>query len=371
MAKRDYYETLGVGREASGDEIKRAFKKLALQYHPDRNPDDREEAEEKFKEIAEAYEALCDAEKRKLYDAYGPDGLRGTGFRPFRNVEGIFGFDLFSGIFDELGFFGGGRRRRRGYDVEQQVTLSLREACFGVRKTIEVDRRESCETCRGTGAKPGSTPRRCDTCGGHGQVQQRAGFFAVRTACPRCQGKGEVIDKPCGSCSGAGRVAQRVAIDVSIPAGVEDGVRLRVTGQGELGPEGRQRGDLYVYVRVAPDPLFQRKGDDLVCRVPITYSQAALGADIGVPTVDGTTTSLRVPPGAQSGEILTLRGFGVPRLNGHGRGDEHIIAVIEVPRKLTSRQKELLRELATLEEKNVTPERKSFVDKLKDFFTEE
>lgn len=371
MAKRDYYEVLGVGRDAPSDQIKRAFKKLALQYHPDRNPDSRAEAEEKFKEIAEAYEVLGDPQKRPRYDAYGHEGLRGTGFRPFSTVEDIFGFDFFSSVFDELGFFAGSRRRRRGFDVEHDLTLAFREACFGVRKTINVARREPCETCDGTGARPGSTPERCSTCGGLGQVEQRAGFFAVRTACPRCRGSGEIIAHPCAECSGNGRVRKQVAIDVSIPAGIEDGVRLRVPGQGELGPELRQRGDLYCYVRVEPDPFFQRKGDDVVCRVPITFTQAALGAEVDVPTLDGAATALRVPVGTQSGEVLTLRGLGVPRLNGRGRGDEHIVVVIEVPKRLNSRQKELLRELAALEEKHVTPERKSFVDKLKDFFTEE
>jgi molecular chaperone DnaJ len=371
MAKRDYYEVLGVGRGASSDEIKRAFKKLALRYHPDRNPDSRAEAEEKFKEVAEAYEVLADAEKRSRYDRYGHEGLRRTGFRPFSTVEDIFGFDLFSSIFDELGFFGGRPRRRRGYDIEHDLSLGFREACFGVRKTIEVSRHEPCETCGGTGARPGTQPRRCSTCRGLGQVEQRAGFFAVRTTCPRCQGSGQVLDDPCPECSGSGRMAQRVAIDVSTPAGIEDGVRLRVPGEGELGPDQRERGDLYCYVHVEPDPFFQRKGDDLVCRVPITFSQAALGAEINVPTIDGSATVLRVPPGTQSGEILTLPGMGVPRLNGRGRGDEHIVALIEVPKKLNTRQRDLLRELAALEERNVTPQRKSFVDKLKNFFTEE
>jgi molecular chaperone DnaJ len=374
MAKRDYYEVLGVARDAAGDDVKRAFKKLALKYHPDRNPESRAEAEEQFKEIAEAYEVLGDAEQRRRYDAYGPEGLRGTGFRPFSTVEDIFGFDLFSSIFDELGFGLGGRRprrRRRGFDVEHDLTLAFREACFGVRKTIEVARHEPCEACGGTGARPGTRPQRCRTCGGHGQVEQRAGFFAVRTVCPRCQGAGELIADPCTDCHGQGRVRRPVAIDVNIPPGVEDGVRLRVGGQGELGPDRLERGDLYCYVHVEPDPFFQRKGDDVVCRVPLTFGQAALGAEVPVPTLDGRTTALRVPPGTQSGEILTLRGLGVPRLNGRGRGDEHVVAVIEVPRKLSARQKELLHELAALEEKNVTPERKSFFDRLKHFFTEE
>ena len=374
MAKRDYYEVLGVAKDASPEEIKRTFKKLALKNHPDRNPDDRKGAEERFKEIAEAYEVLGDAEKRSRYDQFGHEGLKGTGFRPFQNVDDVFGFGLFSSIFEELGLFGfhrGGSRRRRGYDVEHDLRLALKEACFGVTRSIEVARREPCGACGGSGAKPGTAPRRCSACGGYGQVEQRAGFFAVRTVCPQCRGSGQVIDKPCADCAGAGRSTRRVAIDVRIPAGIEDGVRLRVPGQGELGDDLADRGDLYVYVHVEPDDFFKRQGDDLVCRVPISYSQAVLGAEIDVPTIGGTTSKLRVPTGTQSGEVLTLRGVGVPRLNGRGRGDEHVVVVIEVPKKLSSRQKELIRQLAELDEVDVTPERRSFFTKLKDFFTEE
>jgi len=374
MAKRDYYEILGVSRDAPPEEVRRAFKKLALKHHPDRNPDTRKEAEERFKEIAEAYEVLGDEEKRRRYDQFGHEGLKGTGFRHFTNVDDIFGFDLFSSIFEEMGLFGfgrGGTRRRRGYDVEHDLHLSLKEACFGTTETIEITRREPCEACGGSGARAGTSPRRCPTCAGFGQVEQRAGFFAVRTVCPRCRGRGQTIDKPCPECSGTGRAVRRVSIDVRIPQGIEDGVRLRVPGQGELGEDRVERGDLYCYVHVEPDELFKRQGDDLICRVPITYGQAALGAEIDVPTIDGKAAKLRVPPGTQSGEVLTLPGLGVPRLNGRGRGDEHVIAAIEVPKKLSARQRELLRELAELEEANVTPERKSFVEKLKDFFTEQ
>ncbi|HUT33675.1 MAG TPA: molecular chaperone DnaJ [Planctomycetota bacterium] len=374
MAKRDYYEVLGVSRDATPEEIRRVFKKLALKYHPDRNPDNRKEAEERFKELAEAYEVLADPDKRRRYDQFGDEGLQGTGFQHFGSMDDVFGSSLFSSIFEELGFLGFGRqggRRRRGYDVEHDLHLTLREACFGVTQTIEISRREPCAACGGTGARQGTAPRRCPTCRGMGQVEQRAGFFAVRTLCPSCRGSGHVIDKPCAECSGAGRSPRRVSIDVRIPAGIEDGVRLRVPGQGELGNDHAERGDLYCYVHVKPDEFFKRQGDDLICRAPITYSQAVLGAEIEVPTIDGRTTSLRVPPGTQSGEALTLPGLGVPRLNGRGRGDEHIVALIEVPRKVTERQKDLLRQLAELEERNVTPERTSFFTKLKEFFTEE
>ncbi len=373
MNGKDYYRILGVSKGASEKEIKDAYRKLARKYHPDANPGNKE-AEEKFKEIAEAYEVLSDPEKRRRYDEFGHEGLRETGFRPFRSVDDVFGFDPFTSIFEELGFFGfgrGGSRRRRGYDVEHELRLTLREACFGGARTIQVQRREPCGSCGGTGARQGTAPRRCPTCRGAGQVEQRSGFFAIRTTCPSCRGGGQVIDKPCPDCAGAGRTQRRVAIDVRIPAGIEDGVRLRVPGQGELGNDGLERGDLYCYVHVEPDEFFKRQGDDLLCRVPITYPQAVLGSEITVPTIDGRAVPLRVPPGTPSGEVLTLEGLGVPRLNGRGRGDLHVVVAIEVPKKVTERYKELLRQLAELEDKNVTPERKSFFTKLKDFFTEE
>ena len=369
MAKRDYYGVLGVGRDAAPDEIKRSFKQLALQWHPDRNPDNRKEAEDRFKEIAEAYEVLGDTEKRQRYDRYGHDGLRGTGFREFTSVEDIFGLDFFASIFDELGFGFGGRRR--GHDLQHDIVIAFKEACFGTAQNVRVVRREPCVSCGGTGCQPGSSPRTCRTCGGYGQVEQRAGFFAVRTACPKCGGRGQLIDQPCSDCGGMGRAPTPVSIDVRIPPGIDDGVRLRVPGEGELGDDGASRGDLYCYVRVEPHPLFERHGNDLVCRVPITYSQAALGTDLEVPTLDGRPTTLHVPAGTQSGQVLTLRGQGVPRLRGRGCGDQHVIVNIVVPRKLNARQAELLRELAQLEDKHVSAERKSFFDKLKDFFTEE
>jgi len=374
MAKRDYYDVLGVARDASQEEIKRAFKHLALKWHPDRNPDNRGEAEARFKEIAEAYEVLGDAEKRQRYDRYGREGLRGTGFQEFASVEDIFGFDLFASIFEELGlggFGGAGRRRRRGLDIQHEVAISFKEACFGTNKSLDVMRREPCPACGSTGAQAGPAPRACRTCGGYGQVAQRAGFFTVRAVCPECHGRGSVIDRPCPDCAGTGRAPTVVPIDIHIPAGVDNGVRLRVAGEGELSDDGRSRGDLYVVIRVQSHPLFERHGDDVVCRVPITFSQAALGADIEVPTIDGGPTTLRVPPGTQSGEVLTLRGQGVPRLRGRGRGDLHAIVNIVVPKRLNPRQRELLRELAQIEDKHVAPERKSFFDKLKDFFTEE
>ena len=371
MAKRDYYEVLGVSRSASGSEIKRAFKKLALQHHPDRNPDNVQEAERAFKEVAEAYEVLSDQDKRRRYDRFGHAGLQGTGFQTFStgSLSDIFGSDLFSSIFEELGLFGGGRRRR-GYDVEAELTLTFREACFGCRKNIQVSRAEPCGACRGTGVKPGTQPRPCPTCGAAGRLLEGGGIFRIQIVCPACRGQGEIAE-PCPACRGRGRIPRRGSVPVDVPRGVGHGSRLRVAGEGELGNDGYQRGDLYCHLRVQPHPFFERHGNDLACRAPITFTQAALGAEIQVPTIDGHTTPLRIPPGTQSGEILTLRGLGVPRLNGRGRGDEHILVVVEVPRKLTRRQDELLRELAELEDRHVTPERKSFFDKLKNFFTEE
>jgi len=373
MAKRDYYEVLGIGRDASPDEVRRAFKKLALKYHPDRNPDNRAEAEERFKEVAEAYEVLSDPQRRRRYDQFGHDGLKGTGFQHFTTLDEVFGSSLFSSIFEEMGFFGfgSGRRRRRGRDIEHELRLTLREACFGTTRNIQITRREPCTTCGGSGARPGSAPRTCSTCRGLGQVERRTGFFAVRTVCPTCRGTGQVIDKPCPDCGGAGRAPRRVSLEVRIPPGIEDGARLRIPGQGETGDGHPHRGDLYCYVQVEPDEFFRRQGDDLVCRVPITYSQAVLGTEIEVPTIDGRRAKLRVPPGTQSHEVLTVPNAGVPRLNGRGRGDQHVVVHIDVPKKVSERQAQLLRQLAELEDKNVSPSRKSFFAKLKDFFTEE
>ena len=368
MAKRDYYEVLGVERSASADEIKSVFRKLALKYHPDRNPGDKS-AEQKFKEAAEAYEVLSDPEKKRRYDQFGHEGLRGTTMRGFSSFEDI--FDAFSdvfggGLFD--GFFGGGRRRpRRGASLECEVVLEFEEAAFGESKTIDVTRQEICENCSGRGARPGTQPVTCPYCGGRGQIVQAQGFFSIQTTCPRCKGRGTHIETPCPRCDGVGRAAKRTKIDIRVPPGVQDGMSLRLAGQGEIGDDGALRGDLYCYLHVKPHPLFERAGDDIVCHVPIGFGQAALGAPVEVPTLRGKAL-LNIPCGTQSGDVLRLRGQGLPRPRG-GQGDQLVAVTIETPRKLTAKQEELLREFAETENEHVTPERKGFLDKVKDYFS--
>jgi molecular chaperone DnaJ len=373
-AKRDYYEVLGVSRDASEKEIAAAYRKLAIRYHPDSHPGD-EDATEKFKEAAEAYEILSDSEKRSIYDQYGHAGLESGGFSPhFTDVTDIFeafgdmfGFgDLFGGAF-------GGRRRRRhrrGADVRCDVTLDLEEAARGVSRTVEFTRSKRCGKCGGSGSRPGSSPQTCRRCGGRGQVVQSAGILRVQTTCPICHGTGQVISDPCSDCRGNGYVKDKVSLEVAIPAGVDNGMRVRLSGEGEPSPDGGPRGDCYCFVNVRPHRLFQREAEHLILRLPVTYSQAALGANIEVPTLTGPT-NLEIPPGTESGEVFRLRGKGMPNPRGGPSGDLLVQTFIEVPKKLTARQEELLRELAELENANVTPHRKSFLEKLAGYFTGE
>ncbi len=376
MAKRDYYEVLGVGREAGEEEIKKAYRKLAMKFHPDRNPGDKA-AEEKFKEAAEAYEVLRDADKRARYDRFGHEAM-GAGGPQFSNLEDIFQHfgDIFGGggsIFD--GIFGGagggfesfGAGVRSGASLKCRVNISFEEAAFGCAKTIELRRAEPCEKCGGSGAAPGTKPRVCSTCQGRGQVYRNRGFFSVATTCPSCGGQGTSIDKKCPACSGQGRVPKTVRVRVNIPAGVDDGTRLRIPDEGEPGDGGGPRGDLYVYVFVEEHEFFQRHGDDVVCEVPITFAQASLGADVEVPTLRGKAR-VKIPPGTQSGQVFRLRGQGFPRLRGGGEGDQIVQVAIDVPKKLTPRQEQLIRELAELDDKNVSPKRKGFVETLKNIF---
>ncbi len=368
MAK-DYYQILGVARNASADEIKSAYRKLALKYHPDRNKGDKE-AEQKFKEAAEAYEVLRDPEKRQLYDQYGEAGLRGRPMRGFSTFEDIFEAfgDIFGGgLFDDL--FGGRRRApRRGASLRCDIEISLEDVATGVEKVIEVARREICDTCHGTGAKPGTQPVTCPYCGGRGEVQRSQGFFTIRQPCPKCEGYGQIIQSPCPACRGAGRRTQQAHITIRIPAGGEDGKRMRVAEQGEPGEPGAPRGDLYCDIHVKPHPLFERRGDDILCELPITFTQAALGATIeDAPTLDGKTT-ITIPPGTQSGEILKLPGKGLPNLRGAGRGDLLVRVVVEVPKKLTPEQERLLREFAKTEDAHVSERRKTFFQKVKEYF---
>jgi len=361
--EQDYYEVLGVARSASTEEIASAYRRLAVKYHPDKNPGDQE-AIDRFKAAAEAFEVLGDAEKRSLYDRYGHAGVqRGGGTTQFNDVEDI--FSAFGDIFGDL--FGGGRRVRRGRDIRCDVTLTLHEAASGVTKSVEFDRHQRCASCRGAGAEPGSTKEICEYCGGHGRVIQSAGIMRVQTTCPSCHGDGSLIRHPCRSCHGSGAVLKRVTTSVEIPAGVDDGMRIRLAGQGEPSASGGPAGDCYCFISVLEHPLFERQGQDLVCRIPITYPQAALGTSLEVPTLNGRDT-LQVPPGTQSGDVFRLRGKGMPDPRRRGLGDMLIQVNIEVPKKHTPRAEELLRELADEEHANVTPHRKSFFEKLKEYF---
>ncbi len=375
MAKRDYYEVLGVEKNASPDEVKRAYHKLALKHHPDRNQGDPE-AEGKFKEASEAYAVISDADKRRKYDQFGHAGLDGGmpgGGAGFTNVEDIFSAfgDIFgSSVFGD--FFGGqrggsGRSRRRarkGASLRCSVELEFGDPVESVEKTIELRRGELCETCHGTGAKAGTKPTTCQTCGGQGAVMSSAGFFQMRSACPQCGGTGEVISDPCAGCRGSGRIVKPREIKIRIPAGIEDGITLRVAGEGETGDPGAESGDLLCDVHIRSHPVFKRAESDVFLIVPISFAQAALGATVEVPTLRGRA-ELKIPRGTQSQTVLRLKGEGFPKLGGYGKGDQLIEVVVEVPKKLSKDQEKLLRQFAETEDQNVTPERQGFLDMMK------
>lgn len=363
--KRDYYEVLEVEKTASGDEITKSYRKLAMRYHPDRNHGDAE-AEDKFKEATTAYDVLRDPDKRERYDRYGHagvEGMPGPNFDDLRNGFGPFG-DLINSFF---GGGGGHRGPQRGQDIHVRVDLELSEAYKGASKSISVAREENCGECSGSGARKGTKPATCKRCDGHGVVVQRQGFFSVQRTCPGCGGRGAVVADPCATCHGEGRVRVKRTLEVAIPPGVDTGNRIQLSGEGEAGEPGGPRGDLFVQVRVREHALFTREGDHLVCRVPVTFSQAALGATIDVPTLDGKK-EYELPKGVQSGEVLRIAGKGMPNVRGGRRGDLAVQVVVETPKNLSKRQEELLRELAELDSKHVSPQRKGFLDKVRDFF---
>jgi molecular chaperone DnaJ len=376
-AKRDYYEVLEVSKTATADEIKKAYRKAALKHHPDKNPGDKE-AETKFKECAEAYEVLSDPEKRSRYDQYGHEGLRGTTMHDYSHMDVNSIEDLFSAFFGGDVFGGrrrgggggggGGSRQTRGYDLETQTQVSLQEVASGCERQIDFTRQDVCETCHGTGAKPGTKRVTCRTCGGRGQVAQRGfgGMFQMVTTCPHCMGQGSTVEIPCEVCDGSGRQPKKRSLQVNIPPGIHDGQSLRIAGEGEPGENGGPRGDLHVYVRVKPHPFFARDENNLVMQLPVSFAQATLGAEIEVPTLFGKST-LRVPPGTQHGEVLMLKNLGLPSLRGGQTGHQLVQVLIEIPKKLSRKQEDVLREYAKLEESHVLPAQKSFFEKLKDY----
>jgi molecular chaperone DnaJ len=376
--KRDYYEVLGVDTDASAVAIKSSYKTIALKNHPDRNPDD-EAAVERFKEAAEAFEVLSNPDKRARYDRFGHAGLQGGGGRGhqpgFSDVGDI--FSMFGDIFEGFGLGGGlggrqrgGPRARRGNHLQTGLSIDLPDAAAGCTRTIEISRQETCSTCSGSGARPGSTPDACDYCGGHGRVLQSQGIFSLQATCPACRGEGQIIRDKCDGCRGAGRMPSSVTLDVKIPAGIDSGMRLCLRGEGESGSQGGGRGDLYVEIDVLQHPLFQREGPHLICQVPITFSQAALGSEIEIPVLEGRH-SLEVPAGTQPGHVFRIRGGGMPDPRGGRAGDLMVEVQVEVPRKLGDEQEELIRQLAEIEQINVSPHRTSFLDKLKDWFSSE
>ena len=378
--KRDYYEVLGVGKSADEKEIKKAYRKLAMQYHPDRNPDNKE-AEEKFKEINEAYEVLSDETKRRNYDQFGHEGVNGQGFggQGFGGGFSGGGFeDIFGDIFGDMfggGFGGSSRQRRRGpergADIRQNITIDFEEAAFGKKVSIKINRSEECDKCSGTGAKPGTSKKTCPTCNGTGEVRtvQRTPFGNIASSrpCSTCGAEGEIIESPCDKCHGTGSTRKVKTIEVDIPAGIDDGQMIKLSGQGEVGTKGGPRGDLYIVVSIRNHSLFTREGYDVYLEMPVSFSQVALGGEIEVPTLDGKVV-YNVPAGTQTGTVFRLREKGIKKLRGNSRGDQYVKVVVETPKHLSDRQKELLRELAKESGDEVHEKRKSFGQKIEDMF---
>ena len=364
--KRDYYEVLGLSRDAGADEIKRSYRQCALKYHPDRNRDDPE-AEAKFKECAEAYEVLSAPEKRRRYDQFGHQGLSGASMHDFAHM----GIDDIFSMFTDI-FGGGMRTRNRGADLQIEVRLTLAEVATGVKRSLEFERLDYCDACSGTGAAPGSERRGCPTCGGYGQVEQASGFGMLFgrmvSVCPTCKGEGSLVVTPCRRCRGRGRHRKARVLNVEIPAGIQHGQAVRVRGEGEPGAHGGPRGDLHCYVSVQSHPFFERHANDLVCRMPISFTQAALGAKVEVPTLEGRA-ELTIPQATQSGRVFRLAGLGVPDLRTQRRGDELVQVVVEIPARLSKEQEALLRKFADTEDKSVLPESRNFFERLKDYFS--
>ena len=378
MAKKDYYEVLGVNRDASEDELKKAYRKLAMKWHPDRNPDNPK-AEEHFKEAKEAYEILTDAQKRAAYDQFGHAGVdpsaggaagAGAGFGGFGDAFG----DIFGDIFGGAGG-GGGRGRStvyRGADLRYNLEISLEEAARGTETRIRIPAMEECETCHGSGAKPGTKPTTCTTCSGHGQVRMQQGFFSIQQTCPRCHGTGKMVANPCGTCSGSGRVKKHKTLAVKIPAGVDEGDRIRLSGEGEAGVNGGPTGDLYVVIQIKQHSVFTRDHNDLHCEMPISFTTAALGGEIEIPTLDGYA-KIKIPAETQSGKVFRLRGKGIKGVRSTAHGDLMCHVIVETPVSLTSRQKELLQEFESISNKDSArhnPRATSWMDRVKEVFAE-
>lgn len=377
MAKKDYYEVLGVNRDASDEDLKKSYRKLAMKWHPDRNPDNPK-AEEHFKEAKEAYEVLTDAQKRAAYDQFGHAGVdpsaaggagAGAGFGGFGDAFG----DIFGDIFG--GGAGGGRQRStvfRGADLRYNLEISLEDAARGTETRIRIPALEECETCHGSGAKPGTQPTSCTTCGGHGQVRMQQGFFSIQQTCPRCHGTGKMVANPCSSCSGSGRIKKHKTLAVKIPAGVDEGDRIRLSGEGEAGVNGGPSGDLYVVIQIKPHNVFTRDHNDLHCEMPVSFTTAALGGEIEIPTLDGYA-KIKIPPETQTGKIFRLRGKGIKGVRSSTHGDLQCHVVVETPVSLTARQKELLQEFEAISNKDSArhnPRANSWMDRVKAFFAE-
>jgi molecular chaperone DnaJ len=367
MAKRDYYEVLGLTRAAKDEDIKGAFRKLAMKWHPDKNPGDQD-CEHRFKEINEAYDVLKDGERRAAYDRFGHAAFEHGGAAGF----GTDFTSAFHDIFDDL-FGMGGRRgratgRERGADLRYNLEITLEEGFAGKTAQVRLPTSVTCESCSGTGAKPGTQPAACRTCGGAGRIRHAQGFFTLERTCAACQGRGSVIEKPCTACSGAGRMTRERTLEVQIPAGVEDGTRIRLAGEGEAGLRGGTQGDLYIFLSIVPHPIFQREGADLFCRVPISMTTASLGGEFEVPTIDGGRTRVKIPEGTQTGKRFRLQSKGMPVLRSKARGDMYVQVAVETPQKLTKRQKDLLKEFEKDSSKDTHPESSGFFAKMRELF---